>query len=100
MPRISLETPHALGQEEALRRVKGKVVELKVAHQSHYSNLRESWTGSTLSFGFRAAGMKVSGSATVGTSEVKLTANLPLAAMLVKGKIIQRIQEELGALLS
>lgn len=100
MPRVSLQAPHALDREEALRRVKGKIDELKREHQSQFGDLHEQWDGSTLSFGFRTAGMKVSGTAAVDESQVKLAASLPFAAMIFKGRIMEKVRRELTALLA
>jgi len=44
--------------------------------------------------------MSVSGTLEVEASLVRLVANLPLAAMMFKGKIKQQAREELGALLA
>ena len=44
--------------------------------------------------------MKVSGTVTVEEAAVKMDAQVPLAAMMVRGMIEKRIQEELGNLLT
>ena len=100
MPRLTMETSHALGREEALTRVKGKIDELKQTHRDAFGDLHEQWDGDTLSFGFRAVGMQVKGTATVEDSGVKLAAELPFAAMMFKGKIEQGIRDELDTLLA
>ena len=100
MPRLTVETSHMLGNEEALRRLKDKVSALKETYQGHFSELREEWDGNTFSFGFKAAGMKVAGRAMVEASQVRLAAELPLAVMVFKRMIQARINEELGSLLA
>jgi hypothetical protein len=100
MPRLTIETSHRLGEEEALRRLKDKVGALKATFQGQFSDLREEWNGNTFSFGFRAAGMKVAGRATVAAAQVTLDAELPLAVTVFKGMIRARVNEELGNLLA
>ncbi len=95
-----METPHALGQEEALRRLKEKFSLAKAKYEGQFSGLQEQWNGSTFSFAFKTVGMKVQGTVTVEAAAVKLDAQLPLAAMIFKGKIRQRIREELDRLLA
>jgi len=100
MPRVTLETPHALDQEEAVKRLKKKSDVVKEAFGSQVNDLRDEWNGNTLSFAFKVLGMSVSGTLEVEASLVRLVANLPLAAMMFKGKIEQQAREELGALLA
>ena len=100
MPRVTIETSHALGQEEALRRLKQKISVIKDTYQGQFSDLCEQWNENTLSFGFKATGMKVSGTVTVEDSQVKLAAKVPLAAMVLKGVVQRRVRDELDKLLA
>ena len=100
MPRVIVETSHALGRQEAVRRLKEKFSAVSATHQDKVGDLHKEWNENTLSFGFRAAGMKIAGTVTVEDSEVKLAAKLPLAAIMFKGMIEERIREELGDLLA
>jgi hypothetical protein len=99
MPRVTTEAPHTLGREEAVRRLKDKFSMVQAAYGAQVSDLHEQWTDSTFSFGFRAMGMKVSGTLEVEDSQVRLAVDLPLAAMMFKGKIQQQVRAELDALL-
>ncbi|OHB67973.1 MAG: hypothetical protein A2V70_09775 [Planctomycetes bacterium RBG_13_63_9] len=100
MPRVTLESPHSLGQEEATRRLKEKFSFVKDAYGDKLTDLHEQWSGNTLTFGFKAAGMKVAGTVTVGQSQVSLEAKVPLAAMMFKGMIQKKVSEQLGDLLT
>ncbi len=100
MPRVTQEVPHTLGQEEAMRRVKEKIAEMEQTHRNEYSGLNQQWDGPRLSFEFRVVGMKISGTADVEESQVQLTATVPFAAMMFKGKIERGVSDELGALLA
>ncbi len=100
MPHITMETPHELGQEEAARRLKEKVSSAAKVYGSQVGDLQQQWDGPTLSFAFKAMGMKVSGTVTVENAAVKMDAKVPLAAMMVRGMIEKRVREELGSLLT
>jgi hypothetical protein len=95
-----MATPHALGQEEAIRRLKEKFEAIRTAYHAQVSELREQWQENTLSFAFKAVGMKIAGTVTVGASEVLLAADLPLKAVVLKGLIERQIRAELGTLLA
>jgi hypothetical protein len=100
MPSLNMQTAHALGQDEAMRRLKDKFSVVRGNYSAHVSDLSEVWKENILSFGFKAAGMKVSGTVTVGDSSVQLAAQLPFAAMMFKGMIEKQIRAELGELLT
>jgi len=100
MPRFAMEVGHTLGQEEAARRLKDKFNSVKEEHGSQVKDLKDQWAGNTFSFGFQAMGMKVEGTVSVEEDRVALDARLPLAAMMLRGKIEARIREELGNLLA
>ena len=100
MPRLTMETPHALGQEEAVRRLKRKFSTAVDHYGDQAKDLHEEWNDNTFSFRFKTVGMKVSGTVTVEASRVKLDTSLPFAAMIFKGKIKQQVRKELGDLLA
>jgi len=99
MPRLALETPHTIGQDEAARRLKKKFAAVRAQHGDRVNNLHEEWQDHTLSFAFQAMGMSVSGTVAVEPDCVKLDASLPLAAMMFKGMIEQQIRKEIDGLL-
>jgi len=100
MPRLIMETSHTLGQEEASRRLKEKFDIVRRDYGSQVSNLHEEWADHTLSFGFKAVGMKVEGTVEVGGDCVKLDTKLPIAAAIFKGLIESKVRGELGDLLT
>ena len=100
MPRVTMEAPHELGQEEAARRLKKRFNVARGLYGSQVSDLTEQWDDHTLTFGFKTMGMKVAGTVEVQDAQVRLNANLPLAAAMFKGMIETRIRQELGDLLS
>jgi hypothetical protein len=100
MPKLSLAIPHSLGQEEAARRLKNRFATARAEFRDQVSQFREEWLDHTFSFAFQALGMAVSGTVAVEHESVKLAAQIPLAAMLLKGPIEARIRHEVGALLA
>lgn len=99
MPQISLEVPHSLGLDEAVSRIKRRVELAAEMYRSQVSNLNQQWTDQTLSFGFQAMGMKVAGTMAVEHEKVKVAATIPLAALLFKKAIEERLHQEVGKLL-
>jgi Putative polyhydroxyalkanoic acid system protein (PHA_gran_rgn) len=100
MPRLTLEVPHSLGQDEAMRRLKDKFAAARAEHHSHVSHLSEEWRDHTLSFKLQAMGMAVSGTVAVEPEQVKMDAELPFAAAFFKGAIEQRLRHEVAVLLA
>jgi predicted NBD/HSP70 family sugar kinase len=100
MPQLSFAIPHSLGREEAARRLKERFATARAEFRDHVSHFREEWLDHTFSFAFQALGMAVSGTVAVEPESVKLAAQLPLAAMLIKGPIEARLRREVGDLLA
>jgi putative polyhydroxyalkanoate system protein len=100
MPQITMESPHALGRDEALKRLRDKFDSARSKFGSQVRDLNEQWTDHTLNFSFSAMGMGISGTVKVEDSAVKLNADLPMAASFFKGAIESRIRAELGDLLA
>jgi hypothetical protein len=99
MPKLTLEVPHSLGRQEAARRIREQIEKLRASSGVNVADVKEQWADDTLDFGFDVMGMKVAGTLAVEDALVRLSADLPLAAMMVKKIIEQRIQQELGQLL-
>jgi hypothetical protein len=99
MPKLAINIPHALGREEASRRLKGFVERLKEKHQDKVGNLQEEWADNSLKFSFSTFGFKFSGIGTVDESEVKMDVDYPFAAAMFKGKIESEIRETLTRVL-
>jgi hypothetical protein len=100
MPQISLDIPHSLSQEEAAQRLRSKIAAAIAQYQDRMSDLRQEWRDYTFSFAFKAVGMAFSGTIAVQPQNVGLSLTLPLAAMLFKGIIEDRIRQEVDGLLA
>jgi hypothetical protein len=100
MPKLAVQVPHALGRDEATQRLKRQLDELTSQGELPVSDLAHQWQDHTLSIGFQVMGMKVAGAVTVEDERVCVDAELPWAAMMVKGMIEQRLRDELGQVLA
>lgn len=100
MPKLTMAVPHALGKEEAARRLREKFDAVRGSFGGQVSDLVETWNDSRLDFGFSTMGMKVAGNVTVGEQDVQMSADLPFAALMFKGMIESRIRSELDQLLA
>lgn len=96
MPSLSLAVPHSLGQEAATARLKDFIAQLKEHHRSEVETRHEHWDGQRLVFSLAAYGMAVEGVLHVEPAQVRVEMKLPLAAMIVRGKIERSIREELA----
>ena len=100
MPSVKLTVPHELGQEEATQRIRGFLEKVKHRYQNQVSDLEEQWTDNVLAFSFKTYGFNIKGQMAVEPADVRFEGQIPLAAMLFKGKIEQTLREEMTRLLS
>jgi hypothetical protein len=96
MPSLKLTFPHQLGQEEAVARLKNLLTRVQEKYQAQVSDLHQAWNGNTLSFSFSTYGFKVAGDVIVQPMEVQLDGQIPIAAMMFKGKIESAIREQMA----
>ena len=94
MPELNVSIPHELPREEALQRVKSLLEKIKSQHEEKISRLQQEWNGDTGVFSFLVMGFAVSGTLTVKDDSVQLDSDIPLPAVLFKGKIKSIIEEE------
>ena len=99
MPKLDIAIPHGLTQDEAVKRIKELLNEVKAQFSGKISDLHEDWDENTGKFAFTAMGFPVSGTLTVHASQVEISGKLPFAAMLFKGKIEAAIKDRAETLL-
>jgi hypothetical protein len=100
MAKLNMKFPHQLSQEDALKRSRGLLDEVKNQFADQISNLSEKWEENTCQFSFSVKGFSVSGTLTVKPSEVELSGDLPWAATFFRGKIESTIRERAETLLA
>ena len=95
VPKFNLEIPHQLGKDEAKSRLERFSDDLQATYKDHLSELEQSWSGDTLSFGFKTFGIRISGDMTVEEIRLLVSGDLPFSAMMFKGKIESEMRERL-----
>ena len=98
MPKLDMKFAHQLSQDEALKRARGLLDQIKNEFADQISNLHEEWVENTCQFSFSVKGFSVSGTLIADPSEVELSCDLPWAVALFKGKIESMIQEKAESL--
>ena len=100
MPTIAISVPHALPPGEAAERLKTRMEDAKQSYQGSFSDLSERWNDHCLSYSFTVLGMQVRGTVAVEAGAVRLSADLPMAAVLFRGTIESQLREEMERILA
>lgn len=100
MPKFAIRVPHALGQDEAVRRIQERFDSIAVTYQGQIQGIQQEWQESLMKFAFQAMGVAVSGTVTVEPAEVNVQTELPLMAMMFKGAVESKLREELTKILA
>ena len=100
MPTVKVSVPYQIPQDEALRRIQGRVAAIKAQYANQVSDLTENWNGYVGTFSGSARGFTVSGSVAVNPSEVAVEMGLPLIAIGFKKQIEDGIRSEFTSLLA
>lgn len=99
MSALNLNIPHQLSQEEALKRIKSLLTNLKEEQKDVISNVSENWNGEKGDFRFSAKGFDLAGNIQVNPSNVEINADLPFALSFFKGMIGSVITNKASELL-
>jgi hypothetical protein len=100
MPSMKVSVPHSLDPDEAVRRIKNLVGDVKKQFADQVSDVKEDWSGHHGTFSFKAMGFEIAGTVDIHPTEVRIEGNLPFAASLFKGRIESAIQEKARKLLA
>lgn len=100
MPSIKVSVPHSLNPDEAVRRIRNLVTDIKAQFADKVTDVKEEWTGPHGEFGFKAMGFEITGTVQVDAREVQIQSSLPFAATPFKGRIEAVIQERARQLLA
>ena len=68
--------------------------------EEHVTNLEADWTDDELAYSFSTFGFNINGNLVVDEGCAKVAANVPLPALMFRGRIEKLIQDELGKLLA
>jgi hypothetical protein len=100
MPALTVNVPHQLGTEEAVRRINAAIEAAKVEHGKKLGNFDGQWSNSTYQCSVSVMSVKVQATVAVEPAVVNVRVELPLMAMMFKGVIEKRLGEELAKLLA
>ena len=92
--------PHSLSQEEALRRVKRLLGELKQIYETQISDVREEWSDGSCSFRLKMFVFKIQGSIKVGSQLVEVRGRMPIGTGKYEEKVKSLIESRAKALLA
>jgi len=101
MPKITVSRSHNHDHSTVTALLKSKIAAALQENSGSVRDFSERWTdGNTLEFAFKVMGFSVSGLLKSLPGKVAVDVTLPLAAMMVKGMIESRLQEEIGKILA
>jgi len=99
VPKFNVTVPHTLSQEDAKSRLERFAESLEARFQDKVSDLSQSWEGNSLSFAFKTFGIKIGGKIDVNDDNLAVQGDIPITAMVFKGKIESDIREQLERLM-
>ena len=91
---LVVSIPHNLGREEALRRLKGGMGNLRSQFGDKLTKLEDKWTGDRMDFDVRALGQSVSGHLEVFNDSVRVEVQLPWVLSMIVNKIRPFIEKQ------
>jgi hypothetical protein len=91
--------PHPLSAEDAKTKLQRFIESLQSKFQDNVSELEQTWNGDSLGFGFKTFGIKIAGKIDVAENHITVDGDLPLTAMMFKGKIESEMRQQLERLL-
>ena len=99
MPKFNFSIPHSLSTEEAKGRLDRFIEALEAKADGSVADLEKKWEDNALVFGFKTYGIKIGGRMTIEEDKVVIDGDLPISAMMFKGKIESEIKKQLDRLL-
>jgi hypothetical protein len=96
MPGIKMSIAHSQPAEEALKRIKAGIDEMKTRFADKISDLQEDWNGNTCKFSLLVRGFSGSGTMIVKPSDIEISGDLPFPAIFFKDKIESAIREKMN----
>ncbi len=93
MPSFTSTIPHQLGRQVARERLNRFLESIAERYKDQISKLDGSWDGETLRFSFSTYGIKVQGAITIDDDQVRIDGEIPMTAIMFKGKIESAVRE-------
>ena len=95
MPAFKVEVPNQLGRAEARKRLEDFVARARQIYKDQISELDGQWAEDVLNFHMVTYGFKITGTLEVLEDLVRLSGQLPFAAVAFRGKIEKSFAKEL-----
>lgn len=99
MPKFNVSVPHNSTKAEATEKVKFLLDKVGERYANLIKDLDQQFDGDKLNFSFKTMGMTVTGEGTIDDENVNIKGNLPIAAMMFKGKLETDLKNELTRML-
>jgi hypothetical protein len=101
MPKIRISRNHAFDHLTVTALLKSKIATALQEHSNAVRDFTERWTDDhTMEFAFKTMGLSVSGLLKSLPGKVSVETTVPLAAMMIKGMIESRLNDEIGKILA
>jgi len=98
---LEVRVPHALGREEARRRIDDALARARSEYAETLGELEATWEAEDrLQFLMTVMGNRIDGDLEIMVEELIVRVRLPMMAALFAGRIREGVQERLGGLLS
>ncbi len=95
MPRIKVQVGHSLSKDEAVKRIRQALANLKTRFAGQIEQLNEAWYSDQCVFSAKAKGVPTTGFIFFKENEVEINATIPFFIILLKGKIESALRDEL-----
>ena len=95
MPSFSTEVPHNLGQQAAKERLEGFLKQIEQQYKGQIGEVDGGWDGYVLNYAFSTFGIAIKGKLAIEENKVVLDGEIPLSAMMFKGKITGGVKDAL-----
>ena len=100
MPSFQVKTPHALGREAAVERLKHFADKVAKHYKDQVSRLESKWDENKLNFSLTVYGFSFGGVITVSDAEAVMEGTMPFAALPFRGRIETGFADEMKKALS
>ena len=100
MAKLNVKVPHLLKKDEAIKRVKTILGEVKTQFADKMSDLHEEWNGDECDFDCKAMGNKVLGKLKVTQRDMKLSGNFPDEVSLFQKEFESALEKRAQTLLA
>lgn len=99
MPKFDFSIPHPLSIEDARDRLDRFIEGLEAKFADSAKDIERNWEGNSLAYSFKTFGITIAGKMDVEDGKVNVMGDLPITAMMFKGKIESEIRKNLERLL-